>query len=136
MCIRDRPLDECIKGFVGNAVVFPQADGGALVTSLPPAKDALVEKVVVAMVSADENVGKAFVRELAVSLEEFQEAYEWLRGHNELYAKTAWDEAAAAEWREAEKQAGPEGAILPPALARCVVKCASEVPEEERRTRQ
>ena len=30
------PLDQCIKGFVGNAVVFPQADGGALVTSLPP----------------------------------------------------------------------------------------------------
>ena len=89
--------------------------------SLPPKADALAENVVVALVGADEDLEKAYIRDLGVSLAEFRRAWEWLREHNELYAQTTWDEQAAEEWRRAEAEAGGAGKVLPPALSRCVV---------------
>ena len=49
---------------------------------------------------------------LGVPVAEFKEAYEWLRRHNQGFARVAWDEASAAVLGDVS---GPLG--LPPQLA-------------------
>ena len=42
------PSDLRIRAFIGNAVVFPQADGGRLLAEVPPSREALQDKLVIA----------------------------------------------------------------------------------------
>ena len=64
------PQDQRIKGFVGNVVAFPQADGGRRVVSLPPREADLVEHVQIVFAGKDlSDLKQARVQELGVSRE-------------------------------------------------------------------
>ena len=108
------PADERIKGFRGNATVFPQADGGKVVLSLPPDQDLLVERLVLAFTGTDDDLRKAYRTELGVDVVAFKAAYQFLRRYNCVYADVEWNEKAAA-LLEADGERG--GA--PKLLSRC-----------------
>jgi hypothetical protein len=54
-------VGERIKGFVGNAAVFPQADGGKVLLSLPPTKEALAQRLIIAFTGTDTDLKKAWL---------------------------------------------------------------------------
>ena len=89
------PPEERISAYIGNAVVFPQADGGRLLQSLPPTAEALAEHLVIAFAGSDQDLKRAYLKDFAVSLDDFREAYEWLRRCNSQYANVQWDSEAA-----------------------------------------
>ena len=110
-----------MKGFVGNVVVFPQADGGRVLRSLPPDRLTIAEHLSIVFRGSEEDYKRAKVEQLGVSLEEFRAAYEWFRSHNEQYARVSWDDVAA---RDLEGDAGALG--LPSLLAQCVRRVDAE----------
>ena len=119
-CLTDsgkwRPSDQCIKGFIGNVVAFPQADGGKPVLSLPPSEEALVEYLKIYFVGKSrEDFERARVEDFDVTVEEFREAYDFLRSVNEQYARVSWDSVAEEGLRDTSGSLG-----LPAQLAACV----------------
>ena len=107
--------DERIRGFIGNVVAFAQADGGRVLTALPPRAQDLIGKVVIAFAGSEADLSKARLESLGVSLEDFKEAYLFLKDHNHVYSRVAWDEEGAADLAAADDVLG-----LPRALAACV----------------
>ena len=109
-----QPKDEMMKGFVGNVVAFPQANGGSLLTSLPPSQNQLVKDIVIAFTGNSVDLSKAFLKDLDVSHDDFRAAYEWLHRHNSLYAGVLFDEVES-KLLDVKADCG-----LPSALAKCV----------------
>ena len=98
-CLNDSgkwmPFEQRIKGFLGNVVAFPQADGGAVLTSLPPTAASMLDSLVIAFTGTVEDLKRARMQEFGVDVENFRAAYEFLRDHNAAYAQVRWDENAA-----------------------------------------
>jgi len=109
------PTCERIRGFVGNACVFPQADGGRVLLSLPPKKGDVLERLLIAFTGTDNDLKKAYFKELGVDAKAFQDAYEFLRRYNCVYGNVQWDSEAA---RDLDPEPGCGG--LPKVLAACV----------------
>ena len=118
-CLNDSgkfiPHDQRIKAFIGNVCAFTQADGGALIDSLPPRAADLVGRIMIAFTGTDEDPKKARLEELQVPLDEFKNAYRFLRQVNYVYADVAWDEVAEQELQAQDATLG-----LPACLASCV----------------
>ena len=108
------PVEERIGAYIGNAVVFPQADGGRLLQTLPPCAESVAEHLVIAFVGTDEDFKRAYLKDFAISLPRFRRAYEWLRQCNSQYSQVQWD-ADAARALQGEGVAG-----IPPILAACI----------------
>ena len=118
-CILDSgylPRDELTKGYVGNTVAFPQADGGAILHALPPQVEEAARRLVIALTGNDEHQSSQLRLDLGVDCDTFKETYDWLRDHNEIYSKVAWDEQAAAGLRSKDAYG------LPSQLTACVYK--------------
>ncbi len=133
-CLTDsgkwKPVEQRIKGYVGNVVAFPQADGGCEVLSLPPRGNQLLDHV--RIVFSGPSTGElrhARVAELEVSRDKLRVAYELLARRNAQYARVRWDDQAAEELEPREGQMG-----LPPCLAKCVT--LKEVTTRPARARQ
>ena len=86
-----------VKGFIGNVAAYPQADGGQLVTTLPPSASEVAESLLIAYTGSTEDLKRARLEEFAVSQDAFKAAYEYLRGRNAAYAVVQWSEEAAAD---------------------------------------
>ena len=118
-CLNDSgkfiPHDQRIKAFVGNVCAFTQADGGALIDSLPPRSADLVGRIMIAFTGVDEDLKKARLEALQVPIEEFKQAYHYLRQVNYVYSDVAWDEVAAKDLQAQDATLG-----LPSCLAACV----------------
>ncbi len=117
------PKEQMIKGYIGNVVAFPQADGGRKVLSIPPRDHDLLRHVQIVLTGGSAaDLKRARVEELGVSYETLRHAYDYLRKTNEHYAAVRWDEGAARELQVSrDRNLG-----LPHCLANCV--CISEGP--------
>ncbi len=112
---RWKPQDQCIHGFRGNVVAYPQADGGKLVCELPPQAGDMVESVSIVLAGSDlEDLKKAKVEALGVTVEEFREAYDFMHTRNEQYARVAWDREGEEALRDVSGKLG-----LPSQLSHC-----------------
>ena len=117
------PKEQMIKGYIGNVVAFPQADGGRKVLSIPPRDHDLLRHVQIVLTGGSAaDLKRARVEELGVSYETLRHAYDYLRKTNEHYAAVRWDEGAARELQVSrDRNMG-----LPHCLANCV--CIPEGP--------
>ena len=65
------PHGERIKGYIGNVTAYAQADGGALLESLPPRAEDLVERIMIAFTGSEGDLSRAKIEALGVSLEQY-----------------------------------------------------------------
>ena len=90
------PSDQMIKALVGNVCVFPQADGGKVLTSLPPTAEELIDSLAIVFTGPAEDMLTGFHKDLGVDPAVLKEAYDFLLKHNKTYSQTRWDEGKAA----------------------------------------
>jgi ASC-1-like (ASCH) protein len=96
---RRMPSDQQIKAIVGNVCAYPQADGGCLLQAMPPSAAEIVERLQVCFTGLDKDASRAYVKPLAVKMDEFSRAYQFFRKCNSMYAYVPWHEENAEELR-------------------------------------
>ena len=120
-CLNDSgkfiPQSERIKAVIGNVCAFTQADGGSLLSELPPSKEDLIGRIVLAFVGTDQDLTKAWLESLHVSVGEFRKAFDFLHKHNYVYSAVTWNENAAQRLAPMSDRMG-----LPKCLANCVIR--------------
>jgi len=88
---------QLIKAFVGNVCAFAQTDGSPLFKLLPPRAEDLVQRLLIAFVGSDQDAARAYFVELGVNVQDFEDAYKYLRHVNAVYHRVKWDPTAAKE---------------------------------------
>jgi len=91
------PADQQIKAIIGNVCAYPQADGGPVLQSMPPSAVEIVERLQVCFTGLDKDASRAYVKPLAVKMDEFKQAYDFFRQCNSRYAYVPWHEGNAED---------------------------------------
>ena len=117
-CLNDSgkwlPKDQQIKAIVGNVCAYPQADGGSVLQDMPPSPVEIAERLQVCFTGPEKDATRAYIKDLAMKLDDFKTAYEFLKECNSMYAFVRWQEANA-EQLQADDLSG-----MPKCFAACM----------------